>query len=305
MSTFDVVLLTESRYEDPTEVDWYVENILTEDGLVQAALERQGLIVTRVDWARPDFDWSSTRCALFRTTWDYFHRFAEFDNWLEHVKSRTLLINPYEQVKWNQDKHYLRDLAAQGVNVTPTRYIPRGEKTTLADLHKETGWVKTVLKPTVSGAGRHTYKLTPDLWGQRETILQELLQHEDMMLQPFQEKVPTKGEVAYMVIGGEVTHAVLKKAKQGDFRVQDDFGGTVHDYTPSEKEVAFAEFAISKVDPLPAYARVDVIWDNDDQLAVSELELIEPEMWFRNCPEAADKLAEVVANILVPSTFTR
>ena len=27
-------------------------------------------------------------------------------------------------------------------------------------------------------------------------------------------------------------HAVLKKAKAGDYRVQDDFGGSVEDYFP-------------------------------------------------------------------------
>ena len=31
------------------------------------------------------------------------------------------------------------------------------------------------------------------------------------------------------MINGQFTHAVLKKAKPGDFRVQDDFGGTVLD----------------------------------------------------------------------------
>ena len=37
--------------------------------------------------------------------------------------------------------------------------------------------------------------------------------------------------------------------------------------------------------------RVDIILDNNNQLALSELELIEPEMWFRFNPDAAKKLA--------------
>ena len=45
------------------------------------------------------------------------------------------------------------------------------------------------------------------------------------MLQEYQNKITTKGEVAFMIFGGKYSHAVLKKAKPGDFRVQDDFGG--------------------------------------------------------------------------------
>ena len=47
-----------------------------------------------------------------------------------------------------------------------------------------------------------------------------------------------------MVIGGEVTHAVRKSAKPGDFRVQDDHGGSVHAHTPTTEEIALAEAAM-------------------------------------------------------------
>ena len=49
---------------------------------------------------------------MFRTTWDYFFRFDEFSAWLDRVSALTHLINPVEQVRWNMDKHYLRDLEA-------------------------------------------------------------------------------------------------------------------------------------------------------------------------------------------------
>jgi len=101
-----------------------------------------------------------------------------------------------------------------------------------------------------------------------------------------------------MVFGGKYSHAILKIAKEGEFRVQDDFGGSVQMYNPSDKEIAFAEDVVAKTVPLPAYARVDVIWDNDEQLAVTELELIEPELWFRFKPEAADLFAEAVVSEL-------
>jgi len=298
LKDFDVVLLTESRYDQPTKVDWYIENILTEDGMVKDALEKNGLRVARVDWANPNFDWSSTEVALFRTTWDYFNRFEEFSNWLNEASTKTKLINPAEQIRWNIDKHYLRDLEKKGINITPTVYIEPRETTNLQELHEKNNWNETVLKPAIAGAARHTYRLNLDNLSEYENIFQELISSETMMLQPFQYNVIEQGEVAYMLFGGKFTHAVLKVAKPGDFRVQDDFGGTVHQYDPTNEEIEFAEQAVLACDPLPAYARVDVIRNNNKQLAVTELELIEPELWFRFHPPAADKLAETVADIL-------
>ena len=80
--------------------------------------------------------------------------------------------------------------------------------------------------------------------------------------------------------------------------MQDDFGGTVQMYEPSAEEIAFAESVVTKTDTMPAYARVDVIWDNNEELAVAELELIEPELWFRFKSGAADLYAEAVKNCL-------
>ena len=108
----------------------------------------------------------------------------------------------------------------------------------------------------------------------------------------------TEGEVAMIVIGGKFTHAVLKKAKEGDFRVQDDFGGSIAIYNPSKEMVKLAEKCTHILNPIPSYARVDIIWDNFRELVVSELELIEPELWFRLNPNAAQKLAQHVDLIL-------
>ncbi len=295
---FDVVILTESRYLNPEKVNDYVQNILDEDRILKEALEAKGLRVIRKDWADPEFDWSSTKSAIFRTTWDYFDRFDEFKIWLDEVSKQTQLINSTEQVRWNMDKHYLQELGDKGIRIVDTVYIKRGEKNSLQSIIEKTGWKDVILKPTVGGAGRHTYKLNPDNISEYEQIFAELISTEDMMLQPFQHNIATKGEVSFMVIGGQFTHAILKKAKSGDFRVQDDFGGAVHHYEASEEEIRFAEKVTKACDPLPAYARVDVMWDNEDELAVSEVELIEPELWFREYPEAAELLAEEVEKLI-------
>ena len=127
-----------------------------------------------------------------------------------------------------------------------------------------------------------------------ETIYKSLIINESMMLQPFQNNIIIKGEISMILIDGIYTHAILKKAKVGDFRVQDDFGGSVHNYIPTDEEITFAENAIKTCPELPVYARVDIFTDNDNKIALSELELIEPELWFRHNPEAANKLAKAI-----------
>jgi len=292
--TTDILLLTDPRYVNPAKVDPYVANILHEERLVRDALEEKGLKVGRISWDDPGKDWSETAYVMFRTTWDYFDRYAEFGQWLERVRSQTEMINPYPIIRWNLDKHYLGDLEQKGIRIPPTRYIEKGDERPLGKIVAETGWREVILKPVVSGAARHTYRFMPEQVLDHEQIFRRLIREESMMIQEFQHRVITRGEVAFMLFGGRYSHAVLKRAKKGDFRVQDDFGGTVDHYEPSPDERTFAEQVVALCEPLPLYARVDAVWDNSGRMALSELELIEPELWFRFYPPAAGSLASAV-----------
>ena len=89
-----------------------------------------------------------------------------------------------------------------------------------------------------------------------------------------------------------------KKAKEGDFRVQDDHGGSVEIYCPSKEEICFAEDSLKCCVELPVYARVDIVYDNNNEISLGELELIEPELWFRNNPNSAKLLAEEINKII-------
>ena len=44
------------------------------------------------------------------------------------------------------------------------------------------------------------------------------------------------------------------------------------------------------------YARIDVIWNNENELCIGEIELIEPELWFRMNENAAQACAQAVFN---------
>ncbi len=292
--SFDVLVLTEQRYISPTETDIYIDNVLLEDQLVVEALQRTGLKTKRVDWADPEIDWSDTEAVLFRTTWDYFDQYPKFQKWMNATEKVTRMINPSETIHWNLDKHYLVDLQRNGINIPETMLIEKEDARTLQDLINETGWEDLILKPCISGGAKNTFRLNRANTTEHESIFRKLISEESFMIQPTQHYVLEEGELSLMVFGGKYTHAVKKIAKAGDFRVQDDWGGTVHLYAPSAEEIAFAEQTAKAVEPVPAYARVDIIRDNHGQLAIMELELIEPELWFRLDNSAADALAKTV-----------
>ena len=294
----DITLLTCRAYYKPDNVTPYIQNILLEQELLKSAFESQGLKVDITYWDNPSYEWQQTKSVLFRTVWDYFERFDEFWDWLEQVKTKTRLINSYELIKWNIDKHYLRDLKNNGIQVVPTYFADRGNNISLQEIANLNDWKHIVIKPAISASAFNTYKITNDEIEQKEQLFHELLQTHDMLVQPFFPTISELGEASLMVFGGKFTHAILKKAKAGDFRVQDDFGGTVHDYNPTQEEIKFAEKVFQSCISLPIYGRVDIVWDSNKHIYLSELEIIEPELWIRNRPESANKIAEAVNKIL-------
>ncbi|MDC3105391.1 hypothetical protein OA521_03550 [bacterium] len=291
---YDVVILTDHRYENPKKIDWYIQQVLTEDKLLKKELELLGLNVIIKDWKSKKFDWTKAEYAIFRSTWDYFDNFKLFSDWLEKNKYEIKFINSLEIIKWNLDKVYLLELQEKGINIAPTILIKKNQPTTLKKLFEDTGWQEAVFKPTVSGAARHTYRINRNSYNDFEKIFKGLICNEDFLFQEFIKNIISNGELSLIVIGGKYTHAVKKTAKKGDFRVQDDHGGKVEVYHASDKEIEFAEQCINLCLEMPLYARVDIAYDNNNELSLVELELIEPELWFRNNNKSAKLLAEEI-----------
>jgi glutathione synthase/RimK-type ligase-like ATP-grasp enzyme len=298
MPEFDITLLTASKYlKAKDSADWFVNNILEDDRLLTDALIKRGLKVTRTNWDNPSFNWADTKYVLFRTPWDYFKRYSEFSPWLKSAAKVTKFINPIEIINWNIDKHYLLDLEKAGINIPPTVFVEPGDKRQLTEIAAQEKLDEFILKPAISGGAWHTYRINSSNISEHEEIFKELIKDKSMLLQEYQSGITEKGEMSFMVFGGKFTHAVLKKANGGDFRVQDDFGGTVHDYSPDAEEIKFAEQVVEKSRPEIAYARVDVMRDNRGELSLMELELFEPSFWFRKYPPAAEIFADTILHV--------
>ncbi|MGK7297439.1 MAG: ATP-grasp domain-containing protein [Candidatus Wenzhouxiangella sp. M2_3B_020] len=300
-----IALVNDHRWIDPADPDDYARRILTEDRILADAFTSIGANVRRVDWSDAAVDWRVFDAAVIRQTWDYFERFGEFGAWLDRVEDETRIVNPVQVVRWNADKRYLVDLDDAGIPVVSTRVVPRREDPpALAGILDEAGLQDAVVKPSVSGAGRATYRVRREAAGDMEPTWRKLVRAEDMLVQPFMPAIVESGEVSLIVIDGVATHAVRKIAAPGEFRVQDDHGGTVHPHAPTAAEIAVAEKAIAAVPGTVLYARVDLV-DGPSGPLVMELELIEPELFFRNCSGAAERLARGVVAPLRNDAGTR
>ena len=112
-----------------------------------AALEAEGVEAEAAVWDDPAADWSRFDLVLPRATWDYAERRDEFLAW---AAGMPWVLNPLEVLEWNTDKErYLTDLAARGVPVVPTEFVPPG-----AALEPPHG--PFVVKPAISAGGRNS-----------------------------------------------------------------------------------------------------------------------------------------------------
>ncbi len=295
----EIALVTERRYEQrSSELTAYEENIFEEDRLLIDALKARGVKAVRLDWSRPDADWEAYDAVVLRTPWDYFDRFQPFMAWLDRLAGHRCVLNDVDTLRWNIDKHYLAELADAGVPVVPTVFVEQGTRTSLSDAIEELGAQNVVIKPVVSGAARETYKVTADNRDRHSATFERLCAERAMMVQPFMPGIVEHGEVTVVAMGGKATHALVKRAKAGDFRVQDDHGGTVHAHDAAGDELELAQAALSIRERAPVYGRVDMVRDPDGVARVMELELIEPELWLRLHPPAAVAFAEGIVAAL-------
>ena len=257
-----------------------------------APLAARGWTVDEVPW-RSGADWSAYDVVVVRSPWDYHDAPAEFFDVLAEIDRQTRLENPLPVMRWNLQKTYLRDLDAAGVPVVPTLWADGLTAGVLADAVRQ--WGEVVAKPQVSANADGTFRLgaDPEAW----TEALAALAGRPCMAQPFLGSVVEEGEWSVFAFGGAVSHAILKTPAAGDFRVQEEHGGRIRAVSPGDDLLALTDAALAAVPwtrPL-LYARVDAVRLADGSLAVIELELIEPSLYFPYGPGAAERFAAALA----------
>jgi hypothetical protein len=271
-------------------------NLVDDDRLVVEPLRARGITVTPIVWdaAGP---YPVARPMVIRSCWDYHLKPANFLRWVRQLdRDGVGLWNPASVLEWNHDKSYLSELGEKGVAIPRTVWVKRGADVNLSTVLVERDWPKAVVKPLVSASAWRTFVTERPTAGADGPAWRELLRDSGAMVQEFVSEVQTKGEWSLLFFGGEFSHAVLKRPRAGDFRVQSELGGTAVLAEPPSAFVAAARRLLRRVEEPLLFARVDGV-DVDGNFVLMELELIEPALFLGADSAAPARFADAIASL--------
>ena len=276
-----------------------------------SALRLAGAEVATPFWDDPAVEWRTYSAAVLRSTWDYVERIDEFLPWADRCAQQTLLLNHPSVVRWNTDKHYLLELAQQGIPVVPTRFVEPGSGAAqqierfLGDgadavtIGTASSFAEFVVKPSIGAGSKDTARYRRhEVARATEHLARLLTKRRSAMLQPYLEHVDEHGETALIYLGGEFSHAIRKGPllRTGAALVEELFAPeTITPRQPQPDELAVARQAYAAIgSSRPVYARIDLIRGADDAPVVLELELTEPSLFFDHAPGSAQRFARAV-----------
>jgi glutathione synthase/RimK-type ligase-like ATP-grasp enzyme len=268
-----------------------------DDRRAASALEDLGLPADAVCWDDPAVDWPAYGAVVLRSTWDYHFRVAEFHSWIDRMDALGVrLWNPPGVLRWNTDKRYLARLSHPHLSPPPTVLLERGSAVDLAALLDARGWDEAVIKPAISADGFATERTSRAQAASDQAGLDAMLARGDVVMQMLVPEIRTNGEISLMFFSGVFSHAVSKRPKAGEFRVQERLGGMIARTDPPRTLLDHARGLLDTVARGCLYARVDVV-ETAARFTLMEVELVEPSLYFEHDPPSARAFALAVQRI--------
>jgi glutathione synthase/RimK-type ligase-like ATP-grasp enzyme len=260
------------------------------DALYARALEDRGCDVLPLPWnLTPIADFSAGDAIVLRATWDAPDDMAGFERWCKAVETfgRPIFNSPVLAC-WNNDKRTLLEFGACGIAIPQT--IPLDNDTNVDEALSRLQGEWAVIKPCWGGSGAGVERI-------RSTDAPAVAAARARLNRPFmlQEYLPEieNGELSFVLIQGRLAHAILKRPKPDEFRINSKYEplAPMH-VTPSDALVDDAEAVLRKVLPeAPLYARVDGI-ERRGRLICTEVELTDPSLYMDIVPGTAHLLAD-------------
>jgi len=280
-----------------------IGDYITYDHLLIEPLAQLGWQAEAVAWEVPT-DWDRYQAVIIRSPWDYQDRLDEFMQVLQQIEcSRAQLFNPLSIVQWNHDKRYLQQLQQQGCDIVPTRFVSRPDAADIEAAFAGFACDRLIVKPVISAAALNTHVLRRDDWASTWPTIQPAFTQRVAMLQPFIDAVLTEGEYSLFYFAGRFSHAIVKRPRSGDFRVQEEYGSSLHQIVPDQALLQAATHSLQATQDITAasllYARVDLVRLADGSPTLMELELIEPSLYFNMDAGSAQRFAAAFAAMTV------
>jgi len=261
-----------------------------DESLLLDACRKAGIDCELVPWEDTGIDWSRYDMVVLRSSWNYFERETEFRAWIDSTSKNANVWNGRKLLLDNLDKHYLADLDLLGIPIVPTRFVSSANE--LSSMVISETWDSFVVKPTISAGSFMTRKFSVDELPQASCFLGEILQSRGAMVQKFMGRVADGGEVALIHIDGVLTHGVVKHPR---FVGQDE--SVSEAFVPTPEQSVAARRVMNTVREPWLYARVDLMQSDEGQWLLSELELIEPSLFFLQHQPALDRFVEALKRL--------
>lgn len=263
-------------------------NLADSELLLPPAFALQGIEALPAPWDG-DVNWKQFSTIILRACWNYHLKRDAFLNWLEQMSSDGKQIwNPLEILKWNTDKHYLKDLEREGTKIVPSVILEAGDETNLSEVLARKNWTDGIIKPTVGASAFGVKKFNLET---APVIDKQVDRNHPWLVQKFCPEVNSEGEYSLIFFGRNYSHSVMKKPKEGDFRTQPYYGGTEWEIEPDKRIVDQAGQIIDRVKGQLLYSRVDGLVINGD-FHLMELELAEPYLFLGSHPLAPQRFVE-------------
>jgi glutathione synthase/RimK-type ligase-like ATP-grasp enzyme len=271
-----------------------------DDQLAIGPLLGRGIEVVPWIWGEPAPS-PAVNAVVHRSCWDYHQKTEAFRAWLDVLAASGLpSFNSPSLTAWNLDKRYLGDLASEGATIPETIWLRRGEPVDLAAVLRAHDLDEVVIKPQISLSAFATFRASRATAVSAQTQLDALLAERAMLVQAFLPEITTSGELSFIFFGGEHSHTVRKVPRAGDFRVQQDHGGSRTLVTATPAQIADAARVLTAAAEPLLFARIDMV-ETPRGLVLMELEAIDPELFLALDPAAPQRFADSIARAVAPA----
>lgn len=258
-----------------------------------APMAALGWQVIAVPWRSTGTDWDTFDAVYIGTPWDYPEDPRGFITLLETIdRSRAVLVNDLQLVRWSIPKTYLRDLESRGTAIVPSIWFEEMTPGCLAEAREKFDVDKIIVKPVVSTNATDTFLLDREKTGAAEKKLSGIFLKRPFVVQPFIENIQNEGEFSLFYLGGRFSHAIQKIPGEGDFRVQEEHGAAIVSVVPEPSLLQTSDGVMQLLTSEPVYARIDFVRGPDDRFLLMELELVEPSLYLRMDSKAPQRFAE-------------
>ncbi|MEQ1784144.1 MAG: hypothetical protein ABMA14_22535, partial [Hyphomonadaceae bacterium] len=185
--------------------------------ILRGGLAPHGFTLTPVRWTDPGQDWKRFAAVLVNCAWDYQDNHEDFLSTLDCIAGLGVpVFNDPAIIRWNIRKTYLKEFEAKGVATIPTLWRDAPTDADILGALDAFGASDVILKRQVGGGARAQVRYTRATLPPPGPVMDR-----PGMIQPFIPAIATEGEYSFLFVDGDFSHALVKRPKSGDYRIQE------------------------------------------------------------------------------------